>query len=107
PLALSIHRYLFEEGHADEAFLSEHTKGAAQLRERAQPWTFARAAEVSGVPESSIVQLAELYAKSSPALVKCGWGLERNLNGGSAAAAILALPAVAGKFGVRGGGYSM
>ncbi len=107
PLALSIHRYLFEEGHADEAFLSEHTKGAAQLRERAQPWTFARAAEVSGVPESSIAQLAELYAKSSPALVKCGWGLERNRNGGSAAAAILALPAVAGKFGVRGGGYSM
>ena len=42
-----------------------------------------------------------------PALVKCGWGLERNRNGGSAAAAILALPAVAGKFGVRGGGYSM
>jgi anaerobic selenocysteine-containing dehydrogenase len=107
PLALSIHRYLFEEGHADEAFLSKHTRGAAQLRERARPWTFARAAEVSGVPESLIGRLAELYAKSSPALVKCGWGLERNRNGGSAAAAILALPSVAGKFGVRGGGYSM
>ncbi|MGH9409768.1 MAG: molybdopterin-dependent oxidoreductase, partial [Vicinamibacterales bacterium] len=39
--------------------------------------------------------------------VRCGWGLERNRNGGSAAAAIMALPAVAGKFGVRGGGYSM
>ncbi len=39
--------------------------------------------------------------------MKCGWGLERNRNGGSAAAAVLALPAVAGKFGVRGGGYSM
>jgi anaerobic selenocysteine-containing dehydrogenase len=107
PLALSIHRYLFEEGHADEAFLSEHTKGAAQLRERAKLWTFAKAAEVTGVPESMISRLAELYAKSSPALVKCGWGLERNRNGGSAAAAILALPAVGGKFGVRGGGYSM
>ena len=42
-----------------------------------------------------------------PALVRCGWGLERNRNGGSAAAAVLALPAVAGKFGVRGGGFSM
>ncbi len=50
PLALSIHRYLFEEGHADEAFLSEHTKGVAQLRERAKPWTFAKAADVTGVP---------------------------------------------------------
>ena len=50
---------------------------------------------------------ADLYAQASPALVKCGWGLERNRNGGSAAAAVLALPAVGGKFGVRGGGYSM
>ena len=39
--------------------------------------------------------------------MRCGWGLERNRNGGSAAAAVLALPAVAGKFGVRGGGYAM
>ncbi len=39
--------------------------------------------------------------------MRCGWGLERNRNGGNAAMAILALPSVAGKFGVRGGGYSM
>ena len=44
---------------------------------------------------------------ASPALIRCGWGLERNRNGGSAAAAILALPAVGGKFGVRGGGYTL
>src|SRR5262249_46467538 len=48
-----------------------------------------------------------LYADSSPAAIRCGWGVERNRNGGSAVAAILALPAVAGKFGVRGGGYTM
>ena len=40
-------------------------------------------------------------------MIRCGWGLERNRNGGNAAAAILALPAVAGKFGVRGGGYTL
>ncbi len=48
-----------------------------------------------------------MYADSSPALIRCGWGLERNRNGGSAAAAVLALPAIAGKFGVRGGGFTM
>src|SRR5207248_6353715 len=45
--------------------------------------------------------------ESSPALVRCGWGLERNRNGGSAVMAVLSLPAVGGKFGVRGGGYAM
>jgi anaerobic selenocysteine-containing dehydrogenase len=106
-VALAIHRYLFEEGRTDDAFLTAHTSGANQLREKAAPWTFDRAAEVSGIDAGRIRQLAQLYADSTPALIKCGWGLERNRNGGSAAAAILALPAVAGKFGVRGGGYSM
>jgi anaerobic selenocysteine-containing dehydrogenase len=106
-VALAIHRYLFENGYADRAFLSEHASGADVLRERAEPWTFERAAEVSGVDASAIEALATLYARSSPALIKCGWGLERNRNGGNAALAVLALPAVGGKFGIRGGGYTM
>jgi anaerobic selenocysteine-containing dehydrogenase len=106
-VALALHRHLFESGAADTAFLTAHTTGAAQLRERALPWTFERAADVSGVRAEDIEQLARLYATSTPALVKCGWGLERNRNGGNAALAVLALPAVGGKFGVRGGGYSM
>jgi anaerobic selenocysteine-containing dehydrogenase len=107
PVALSIHRYLFEEGHTDQAFLDTHTNGAALLRDKAREWTFERAADVSGVSADQLRDLAGRYAKASPALVKCGWGLERNRNGGSAAAAVLALPAVGGKFGVRGGGFTM
>ncbi len=56
---------------------------------------------------AALEHFAELYAVSSPALVRCGWGLERNRNGGNAALAVLALPAVGGKFGVRAGGYTM
>jgi anaerobic selenocysteine-containing dehydrogenase len=106
-IALAVHRFLFAAGHADHAFLADHTTGAERLREKAEGWPFERAAHVSGVPVDTLATFAELYARSSPALVKCGWGVERNRNGGSAAAAILALPAVGGKFGVRGGGYSM
>ena len=107
PVALALHRHLFETGGANTAFLEQHTTGAAQLRERASEWTFERAAAAAGVQASMIRELAEMYAAASPALIRCGWGLERNRNGGSAAAAVLALPAVAGKFGVRGGGYAM
>ena len=49
PVALAIHRYLFEEGHADTAFLAAHTRGADRLRERARPWTFERAAAEAGI----------------------------------------------------------
>ena len=107
PVALAIHRYLFEEGRADTAFLAQHAQGADQLRERASSWTFDRAASEAGVDPAALRRVAEAYADASPALVRCGWGQERNRNGGSASMAILALPAVAGKFGVRGGGYTM
>jgi anaerobic selenocysteine-containing dehydrogenase len=107
PLALAIHKYLFERGHADEAFLAAHATGVQGLRAQAAKWSIAEAASVSEVDPAHLERLAELYATTNPAVVRCGWGLERNRNGGSAAAAVLALPAVAGKFGVRGGGLSM
>jgi anaerobic selenocysteine-containing dehydrogenase len=106
-VALAIHRYLFANGCADETFLRAHTHNADKLRERAEPWTIEAAARVADIDAAALEQVARLYAESSPALIRCGWGLERNRNGGNAALAILALPAVAGKFGVRGGGYSM
>ena len=106
-VALALHRVLFEEGHADLAFLAQHTRGAERLRAAAEPWTIERAAREAEIDPAALRRLADLYVAASPAVVRCGWGLERNRNGGSAAAAILALPAVAGKFGVRGGGFSM
>ena len=107
PVALSLLRWLLEAGHADEQFLERSTTGAEELRRRAGEWTFDRAAELAGVEASAIAEMGRRYVEASPAVVRCGWGLERNRNGGSAAAAVMALPAVAGKFGVRGGGYTM
>jgi anaerobic selenocysteine-containing dehydrogenase len=107
PVALSIHRFLFEEGHADQAFLQTHARGADHLRERARDWTVERAAAEADVSVDALRRIAELYAATRPAVIRCGYGQERNRNGGSASLAILALPAVAGKFGERGGGYMM
>ena len=106
-LALASIRWFFEEGQADLEFLAEHATGWEELRRRAEPWTLERAAEVSGVPAAEIETFIRFYAASTPAVIRTGWGMERNRNGGSAVAAVLALPAVAGKFGVRGGGYTM
>lgn len=106
-LALAVHRALFESGRADLDFLARHATGAEELRRRAEPWTIERAAATCGIDAVDLERFVDLYAGASPAVVRCGWGVERNRNGGSAVAAILALPAVAGKFGVRGGGYTM
>lgn len=107
PLALALIRELFTSGRADTQFLASQTTGSEELARRAEPWTFERAAATAQVPIEQLRALCELYASTSPAVIRCGWGPERNRNGGSAIAAILALPAVAGKFGQRGGGYTL
>jgi anaerobic selenocysteine-containing dehydrogenase len=107
PVALAVIAQLFERGHADHGFLAAHATGADELARRAAPWTIDRAAAEAGIDPARLDQLVELYAAAAPAVIRLGYGIERNRNGGSAAAAIMAIPAVAGKLGVRGGGYTM
>jgi len=107
PVALALIREMFARGWADAQFLAAHTTGSEQLRQTAEPWTIARAADEAAIDSKDLAKLAEWYGTTSPAVIRCGWGQERNRNGGSSSLAILALPAVAGKFGVHGGGYTM
>lgn len=107
PVALAVIRELFARGWADDAFLAAHAEGTDQLRAAAEPWTMERAAETAGIDAGALATFAEWYGTTSPAVIRCGWGQERNRNGGASSMAILALPAVGGKFGVRGGGYTM
>jgi anaerobic selenocysteine-containing dehydrogenase len=107
PVALAVHRFLFDQGLADLGFLETHARGVPRFRARAAEWPIARAAAEAGIDPQQLERFARLYAEVSPAVIRCGWGLERNRSGGSAVMAVLALPAVAGKFGVRGGGYTM
>jgi anaerobic selenocysteine-containing dehydrogenase len=107
PLALAMVNELLRRGRADRDFLAARANGFDALAARAAAWPVERAARECGVSADDIVALVEAYAAASPAVVRCGWGVERNRNGGQAVRAILALPAVAGKFGVRGGGFTM
>lgn len=107
PVALAAIAALFERGHADHAFLAAHAAEVEELRIRAARWSIDDAAREAGLEARALDRFVELFAASTPAVIRVGWGLERNRNGGSAAAAIMALPIVAGKFGVRGGGFTM
>jgi anaerobic selenocysteine-containing dehydrogenase len=107
PVALSIINLWREWDALDREFLEGHADGLEPLLEAAAQWPLDRAAAEAGVPASDIERLAREFAAASPALLRCGWGLERNRNGGQAVAAVLAMPALLGKFGVRGGGYTM
>jgi anaerobic selenocysteine-containing dehydrogenase len=106
-LAMAVHHLAFARGWADRAFLAAHAADAAAWEEAVTPWTPVAAAAACDVPAAKIEELAERYAAASPALLRCGWGVERTRNGTDAIRAIVGLAAVYGKMGVRGGGWCM
>jgi len=88
----------------DRRFIEEHVLGFEAFMQEARAYPPERAAEICGVSADDIRTLASWYHHASPAVIAWGNGLERNQNGGSGLRAIAALPALAGKFGVAGGG---
>jgi len=103
-LAFAVACELERRGALDRQFIARHVHGFDAYMEVARRWPPREAARACGVPEADVLRFAEWYATLSPAAISVGNGLERNRNGGSGIRAIFALPALAGKWGVRGGG---
>lgn len=103
-LALAIAHYWSRHDLLDAEFGAAHTEGADEFLASAQHWTLERASEVTGLSAADIVTLAQWWASTRPAMLRIGWGQERNANGGAACRAILSLPTLIGQFGVPGSG---
>lgn len=103
-LAWAIAVELERLGGLDRAFIEQHVLGFNAYMEAARDYPPERATEICGVQLDDIRTLARWYFEASPAVIAWGNGLERNQNGGAGLRAIAALPALAGKFGVAGGG---
>jgi anaerobic selenocysteine-containing dehydrogenase len=103
-LAAAIARHLKHNQLLDTKFISAHSVGSELFLEACDQWTLDNAASVTGLGASDIAAFAEEWATSRPATLRIGWGLERNLNGGSGIMAALALPVLMGHFGEQGAG---
>ncbi len=103
-LAWALAAELDRIGGLDHAFIAKHVLGFDAYMDAARAYPAERAAVICDVPVEDIRTLARWYHEATPAVIAWGNGLERNQNGGSGLRAIAALPALAGKFGVAGGG---
>ena len=94
-LAYAVARWLVENNRHDTDFLAANADGVEAFISAAQEWTIDRAAAECGVDPADIEQFAALVATVEPAMVRLGWGLERNRNGGSGCVGVLSLWALA------------
>jgi anaerobic selenocysteine-containing dehydrogenase len=103
-LAWAVAAELERRGALDRAFVTRWVEGFDDFMALARPWTIERAAATCGLAEADVARFADWYATITPSSISVGNGLERNRNGGSGIRAVLALPALAGRFAVSGGG---
>jgi len=104
-LALGIVHVLAREGLADEAFLAAETVGWHDLRARALAEASpAAASAVTGLPPAEIEGLARTLAAARAPFIRMGGGPSRHANGAMNVRSVVALAAVLGAFGRKGGG---
>ena len=103
-LGYALAAWLVDNGHADHEFIERHVTGFDEFIGAAREWSIEKAAHVCGIDAADIVRVAEWIATIRPAMLRTGWGMERNRNGGSAYLAAHGVWAIAGHFGMRGSG---
>jgi len=103
-LALGMMNVLISEDLLDHAYIAAHTLGFDELKARALGYSPSRVAEICGIDEEVIVDLARLYGSTKKAAIRLNYGLQRVRGGGNAVRAIACLPSLTGAWRERAGG---
>lgn len=90
-------------GAIDKTFVAANVLGFEEFMVEARPWTIERAAAECGLQAEDIRTAARWMAEAPSLVLAPGNGLERGRNGGSGIRTAIALPALLGKLGTKGG----
>jgi assimilatory nitrate reductase catalytic subunit len=96
---------MIESGHIDHAFIAEHTVGFDAVEAYCREWTPAHTAEVTGVPERSLRQAAELWGTAKTSFLFHARGIEHHSNGVQNALGTINLVLASGRIGKPNSGY--
>lgn len=103
-LALGMINVLIAEDLIDRDYVDAYTVGFDGLRERALAYSPSRVAQICGIEEDQVIELARLYGKTRKAAIRLNYGMQRVRGGGNATRAIACLPALTGAWREPAGG---
>jgi assimilatory nitrate reductase catalytic subunit len=96
---------MIEHGWVDRAFVERHTVGFDAVAAAVAAWTPARTAEVTGVPERTIRQVAELWGTAKSSFLFHARGIEHHSNGVNNVLGAINLVLASGRIGRPHSGY--
>ena len=105
-LALGMMRAIADAGLADDDWCRRFTVGYDDLLARLGDYPVERCGEICGVDAATITRLGCEFASTQPSLLRAGVGAQRHLGAPIAYRTLACLPAVAGSWRHRGGGFS-
>jgi anaerobic selenocysteine-containing dehydrogenase len=107
-LALGLMHVLIRDGLIDVDYVSRHTIGYEELKQRAALFTPAQVATICGIEADIVEALAREYGETARrgdgALIRVNYGVQRAAGGGMAVRNITCLPALVGAFRNAAGG---
>jgi len=103
-LAMAAAAELERRGAVDRAFVDAHAEGVDEYLAACAAWPVDRAAEVCGLSPAELTGFVDDLVAAEAPLLRLGWGMERNRNGGSAHRAASSLWVLLGGFGRPGAG---
>lgn len=106
-LALAMMHVIINENLYDVDYVSRHTLGFDELRNRVQEYPPQRVSQWTGLAAADIERLAREYATTRPAVIRVNYGVQRSQNGGMAVRAITMLPCITGSWKEPGGGLQL
>ncbi|WP_437955488.1 molybdopterin oxidoreductase family protein [Sorangium sp. So ce119] len=104
-LFAGVLQLMIENGWIDRAFIDQETVGFDEVAAYCRGWPVARAAEVTGVPERSIRQAAELWGTARSSFLLHARGIEHHSNGVENTLGTINLVLASGRIGKPKSGY--
>jgi predicted molibdopterin-dependent oxidoreductase YjgC len=105
-LANAVAREILAAGLENRLFVDHATSGFAEFCRNVDPWTLARAEEVTGVPAAAIRELAHAYARADRAVICWTLGITEHHNAVDNVRALINLGLLTGHVGRYGSGLN-
>lgn len=104
-LFAGVLQLMIENDWLDHEFIRSRTVGFDKVAEYCREWTLEKTAEVTGVPQGSIRQAAELWGKARSSFLFHARGIEHHSNGVQNALGTINLVLASGRIGRPKSGY--
>lgn len=107
PFMYGMLHLIFKNGWDNKRFVDDRVYGMDEVRKEAKKWTPEKTADVTGVSKELIIQIATVYAKSTPGTLIWAMGLTQHTIGSSNTRMAPILQLALGNMGEEGGGTNI